>query len=140
MPDIYSRFVKYDEFGNRVVVTAPQLQLEQTMMQIAALDQMPLQILIETLIVEASDADLDSFAVGVQGGHLGSDSSTGLVTYVEQAAAVMHQVLWLVEQNKATIKASPRLVAQEGREANIKISTEQYFQIQSIIYMYLLHA
>lgn len=129
LPDIYTPFVKVDQIGNQIVVTAPQRLLDKVVAQIQALDLPPLQVMIEALVVETSRSDLQDFNLKLQGTHLGLNTGQGLITYVDQADQLLHQILWLVGQDKAQIKASPRVIAQEGQEANVRVTIEQYFQI-----------
>jgi len=129
LPDMYSRFVKFDEVGNRVVVTAPPKLLEATLIQIDNLDTPPLQIMIEALVVETSREALKDFELSLQGQHVGVATGSGLITYVDQAQQLLHQLLWLVDKQKATIRANPRTVAQEGESANVTVATQQYYQI-----------
>lgn len=129
LPDTYSRFVKFDQVGNRVVVTAPQELLDATVRQIKSLDTPPLQIMIEALIVETSGEALRDFDLALQGRHVGMRPSTGLITYVEQAEQLLHRLLWLVAKEKAIIRANPRVVAQEGKEAQVRVAIQQYFEI-----------
>lgn len=131
MPDIFGRYIKYDEEGNRAVVTAPPELMAQAIAQIEALDTPPLQIMIEALVVETTGGLRDEFELGVQGRHLGLDTRTGLATYVGNAAALLHRVLALVTNEEGTIKATPRVVTQEGRQANVKVAIEQYFSLVS---------
>ena len=129
LPDMYSRFVKFDEIGNRVVVTAPPELLEKAVAQIKAIDGPPLQIMIEALIVETNQDALRDFQLSLQGEHMGMSSAIGLITYVDQAEQLLHQLLWLADKQKAVIRANPRVVAQEGEEASVSVATEQYYQI-----------
>lgn len=131
LPDMYTRFVKFDEVGNRVVVTAPQELLEATVTQIKSLDTPRLQIMIECLVVETSREALRDFQLSLQGRHVGVETGTGLITYVDQAEQLLHQLLWMVGERKAVIRANPRVVAQEGQEASVKVAVQQYFQIIS---------
>jgi len=131
LPDMYSRFVKFDEVGNRVVVTAPPELLEKAVAQIKAIDTPRLQIMIEALVVETSREALKDFELSLQGEHMGMSTATGLITYVDAAEQLLHQLLWLIDKQKAIVRASPRVVAQEGQEASVKVAVEQYFQIIS---------
>ena len=131
LPNMYSRFVKFDEVGNRVVVTAPPELLEKAIAQIKAIDGPPLQIMIEALIVETSREALKDFELSLQGDHVGMSTATGLITYVDAAEQLLHQLLWLIDKQKAIVRASPPVVAQEGQEASVRVAVEQYFQIIS---------
>jgi type II secretory pathway component GspD/PulD (secretin) len=90
-----------------------------------------MQVMIEALVVETQGGALRDYESAAQLAHLGYDSGSGLVTYVDEAESILAALLWLVSAEKAVIKASPRVVAQEGKTATVKVSIEQYFEILS---------
>jgi len=139
LPEIYTPFVRFDELGNRVVVTAPRALLKSAVDAIRSLDTPPLQIMIEALVVETGQQELEESKLSLQGRHVGVSASTGLITYVDQVQQLLHQLMWLVSKEKAVIRANPRLVAQDGREATVKVANEQYFQILTgqVAYQYV---
>lgn len=132
LPDSLKNAVKVDEAGKCAVVMGPPQLCEQAAAYIKAVDLPPLQIMIEALVIESTAGTLDQLRARAQSKHWGVDPGQGLMTYVDEAAAVLYELLALVEQNKATVKASPRVVAQEGSEAKVEVSTEQYFRIVTV--------
>ena len=131
LPGLFTAFVKFDKLGNRVVVTAPPSLLKETIGVIKSIDTPRLQVLIEALVMETSRRALDEFRVSLQGQHLGLETATGTMTYVGQAEKLLHELVWMVGREKAVIRANPRVVAQEGQEATVKVGVEQYFEIVS---------
>jgi type IV pilus assembly protein PilQ len=129
LPDAYARFVKPDQLGNRIVVSAPPRLLEETYEVIMQLDQPPIQVMIEALVVEADRSKLREFELSLQGDHVGVSPGTGLITYVDQAQRLLHQLQWLASKQHASIRANPRIVSQEGLPAQVKVAREQYFEI-----------
>lgn len=129
LPDIYARYVKFDATGNRVVITAPTALAERIISYIRAVDTCPLQIMIEALVVETSREALREFELAAQHDNVVADTMGGVVTYIEQAQDLLYRVLWLASRDKAVIRANPRVIAQEGQEAKVGVSTEQYFEI-----------
>jgi len=132
LPDMYIKYVKVDKVGNRVVVTAPDELRSQCIEQIKTLDVPPLQILIESMVVETSADALKEFELSLQGEHLGmSLGNTAMITYVGQAEALLHKLTWMVQHGSGEIRANPRVIAQEGQEAMVSVAIEQYFQVVS---------
>ncbi len=131
LPEMFSRFVKYDTNGTRVVITAPQALLDQAVAQIRQLDTAPLQLMIEALVVESSGASKDEFAIGAQDKYWGVDTAIGLLTHVGNASQILYRVLSLVTKDQASIKAMPRVIALEGRKSSFRVSVEQYFSLVS---------
>ncbi len=129
LPNMYRTYVTFDTSGNRVVVTAPKAQLEATIARIRELDTRPVQVMMEALVVETSRAALTQLALMAEHDNVAVDTTTGLVTYVEQAQDLLYRVLWLASKDQAKIRANPRVVAQEGKEAEVRVATERYFQI-----------
>lgn len=129
LPPNLAKYVSLDATGQRCTVTAPASLADRIVQVIRDLDQPPVQVMIEALIVESSRGDLDEFRLNVQRTHFGGDSGTGVLTYVDAAEEMLSQLLWLVSKSKAKVKASPRIIAPEGGEADVTVSLEQYFEI-----------
>lgn len=129
LPKAYASRVQVEDTGRRAMVTAPADLLPSVVAAIGALDQPPLQVMIEALVVETSRDDLDQFEVSSQGKYWGGDSVQGAIMYGGPASTLLQKVLWLVERNRAKIKASPRVVAQDGKEASVRLSSNQYFSM-----------
>lgn len=119
------------QIGTTISVTAPSKLLEQIVETIRSFDQPPVQVMIEALVAETTRGNNLDFSWNAQATHLGASNSTGLFTYVGQADKILHQILYLAQTNQAKIKASPRVITQSGRSANVKVATEQYFQLVS---------
>jgi len=129
LPDAFSRFVKFDDGSSRVTVFAPKDLLEETIAQIELLDTQPAQVLIEALAVETTKDNADGFGASMQTEHESYSTDTGLMTYVGQTADILHQIVALVQKGKGTVRANPRVLAQHGETADIKVGTKRYFQI-----------
>jgi len=129
LPDVYSQYVQMNNEGDRVVVTAPAELLERTVYHIRALDQPPLQIMVEAMVIETEANTLRDFELSIRGNHLAVDVGHGLVTYMGKIETVLHRLLWLIENRQAEIRANPRVVAQEGAPATVAVSVQQYFVV-----------
>ncbi len=129
LPSLYERYVKSDEIGNVIVVTAPRPILQEVIAIIRQLDRPPRQIMIEALVVETQAGNLTEFSDSLQTKYFSFDSGSGLMTYRDIAQQLLAKMLWLVSKQKATMKANPNIVAQEGRMAKVDVATEQYFTV-----------
>lgn len=129
LPEMYGQYVKMNNEGDRVVVTAPAELLEKTVYHIRALDQPPLQVMIEAMVIETEAAALDEFEISLRDDHLSIDTAHGLITYFGKREVLLHRLLWLMENRRAEIRANPRVVAQEGTPATVAVSVEQYFVV-----------
>lgn len=131
LPETYAKFVKFDETGRRVTVMAPSELLEQTTKAIKNLDVPPVQVLIEALVVDTDCANLKDFDLSVLAKTVSLETGSGIMTYTGDTDKVLVQMLWLAEKQQATIRANPRVIAQEGIPSEVKVGIEQYFQILS---------
>jgi type II secretory pathway component GspD/PulD (secretin) len=146
LPDAYSKFVRFDQVGNRVLVCAPPRLLADAVAEIQKLDVPPVQVMIEALVVETDSDTLRNLQVTAQGAHLGLDTVNGIMSYTggsgtgatgatgtgsstQQAATLLSSLLWLVQHDRAQIKDNPRVVAQAGREAKVSVAVEQWFEL-----------
>ncbi|MCC7493106.1 MAG: hypothetical protein IT204_12185 [Fimbriimonadaceae bacterium] len=129
IPTQYLPHIQLDEALNRVLVSAPQPRLQAILDLLREADTPPVQVMIEALMVETTAGDLAKFQASFQRSHFGGDNTTGVITYLENATNLLSQVLWLVARSKGSVKASPRVIAQQGREAQVAVSIQQYFQI-----------
>lgn len=133
LPEAYAQFVKFDTLGVRAVVTAPGELRETIVEQIRSLDQPPQQVMIEALVFETTRGTLRDFEISVQDDKtgLGLATGTGVITYTDQAYALLAQLLYLSQKDCANVKANPHVVTQEGREASASVSVEQWFQVRT---------
>ncbi len=124
-----SQFVRLMSEGNRIAVSAPGVLMEQVVAEIRQLDTPPQQIMIEAMVIETDRDNIEDLEILAQGEHLSLDSGASTITYMDQAEHVLYQLLWLAQENEAIIRANPRIVAQEGKEANVTVNTDRYFRI-----------
>ena len=145
----FKKCVQADPESNTVCITAPPALLERIVADLNLIDRPLRHIMLNARIVILSRADL--LSLGVQwtwpkieagiftssdfhgGGLPGPDWPWGLrigYTPGKEFTNSLLLTLNLLEQNdEATIIASPQLMAQDGKEAEIKVATEEYFEI-----------
>ncbi len=129
LPKAYATYVQAEEAGRRVFVTAPTAANEAIAAAIKALDKPPIQVMIEALVVESSRDDLAQFEITAQDKWWGVSNVEGTIFYGGPATTLLHKLLWLVGKQKAKVKASPRVVAQDGKEASVRLAVNQYFSM-----------
>jgi len=96
---------------------------------IQQLDQPCTQVLIEVLVVETIKTALDTLAFSAGTPHFGYDTSAGTINYFSLAKSAVGQLTALLTSGNAVLRANPRVVAQEGKEASVEVGTEEYFAI-----------
>ncbi len=129
VPPHLSKFVTFDEIGNRLTIVAPEPILTSIREYLTSLDTPPLQLLIELLVVETKVSALNEFDLVGNSDHWGVDTALGTISYFSLGQSALATLKALVGRGLAKLRASPRIVAQEGREAMIEIGLEEYFSI-----------
>jgi type IV pilus assembly protein PilQ len=132
---------------NTVCVTAPPQMLERIVGELRMLDEAPRQVMIEAKVVELERRALDRFGVdwnwewqkpqtgeNVRSGNATFDSlnwtlGLGYSTTAEFTRNLNMSLDLLKENESATIIADPHVVAADGSDAEVKVTTEEYFEI-----------
>lgn len=143
-------YVQADEKSDIVCITAPRDLMERIAADLRMIDQPPRHVLLEARIVVMERSDL--LDLGVQWSWpqilVGafSDSSQhgggapprwpwgiriGYTPGKEFTNSLVLTLNLLAQNDEATVIARPQLMAQSGKEAEIKVNTEEYFEITS---------
>ncbi len=132
-----------DERSHTLLVTAPESLLERILADIAVIDQTPRHVMLDVRVVVMERTDLLNLGVtwdfpAVRAGAFtnsteGTNWPWGLqigYTPAREFTASLNLALNLLEQNlEASIVASPQVMAQDGKPAQVAVTTEEYFQI-----------
>lgn len=144
-------YVQADADTNTVCVTAPPALMERILADIGLLDRAPRHIMLDARIVVMEHDDL--LDLGIQwgwpqvkagiftssdyhgGGLSGPDwpwgVQIGYTTGKEFTNSLLLTLTLLSQNDEATVLASPQVMAQDGKEAEIAVRTEEYFEIVS---------
>jgi type II secretory pathway component GspD/PulD (secretin) len=145
----YRDFVQADAKGNRLFITAPEALLGRIEADIRQMDQPPGHVMLEARVVVLEQTELLNLGVrwdwpqiraGVftnsdfhGGGSQGPDWPWGIqIGYTpgkEFTNSLLLTLNLLAQNDEATIVANPQIMAQDGKEALIKVTNEEYFQI-----------
>lgn len=161
LPERFTPFVHPDPDGHRCVVEAPRDMTQEIVDLIRSLDRKPGQVLIEALVLEANAGTANQWAPALAGGHLSGDIGGGIFNYqsntrnlpgssTSSTTTTANNVLMptpgnivgnlkmLLSSNQATLRANPRVVAPDGKPAEIEVGTQQYFSLLtgSAVYAY----
>lgn len=143
LPVALGNYVRADEESNTLAISAPSHVLKGIIADIAAIDVPRKHIMLDARVVVLARQDLLDFgadwklpqltAGGVIGDALGFpwELQIGFTSGREFTNALSLTLNLLTQNNEATIIASPQVLAQDGKEAEIKVTTEEYFQITS---------
>jgi type II secretory pathway component GspD/PulD (secretin) len=146
LPERVRQFILPDPQGHRMVVEAPERMMPDIVERIQMLDARPGQVMIEAMVIETSAGALREFDTELATSHFGVSASGGILRYesIPQVTSgstngngtispspgnIILGLRWLLSNNKAQMRACPRIVALDGEEALIEVGTEQYFSI-----------
>jgi type II secretory pathway component GspD/PulD (secretin) len=144
-------YVQSDDLSNTLSVTAPKALMERILGDIKLMDQAPRHVMLDArIVVMEHDALLE---LGVQwgwpqvragvmtnsdfhgGGTPGPDwpwgVQIGYTTGKDFTNSLLLTLNLLSQNESATVLASPQVMAQDGKEAQIAVNTEEYFEIIS---------
>lgn len=161
LPTFLYSYLHVNDEQNAVVVTAPQQMLDKIESDLKAVDIAPPQILIEALAVEFTDTkDLDEVIRMFRGDVTGrttayedeeedyyepgypeywleTDSRAGLLSYSnigELPYDFEARIRALETQQRAHIRAAPRMAVMNGHDADIFIGVRRFIIVEYISY------
>ncbi|HDH58242.1 MAG TPA: type II secretion system protein GspD, partial [Bacteroidetes bacterium] len=151
LSDYFKPYVKASKTANLVCITAPPTWIERIREDLVALDAPPDQILIEVIITEiARDAlremgldwsmtglkenpvwNLDIDNTDIENPGVLWDYSEMGVDIGDYTIDLIASLEALVQSGDAKIRANPRITTLNGRTAEISLTKDQYFIIQT---------
>jgi type II secretory pathway component GspD/PulD (secretin) len=146
----FRTYVNADQDRNTLLITAPPALLKRIVDDLKIIDKAPGHIMLHARIFVLDRTRMKNVGVrwnwplikaGVftnsdfYGGAAGPDwpwaVEAGLTPGFQLTNSLVLTLNLLAQNSDATVLASPRLMAQDGREAEIKVNTEEYFEITS---------
>lgn len=139
----YQQYITADPINNVMVVTAPEVLLNQIISNIAIIDQPSSQIMIEVMVVEMSVGKAKELGMRWRWNSFGFDvgdpllSTTGsaasgerdTLSWTEASTLDLANIRLLIANNDAEVRANPRVSTLNGRDAEIFVGREQYFSV-----------
>jgi type II secretory pathway component GspD/PulD (secretin) len=143
LPEALATYVRADEESNTLAISAPRQVVKGILADIAAIDAPRKHIMLDARVVVLERSDLLDFGADwklpqITAGAALADGlgfpwemMIGYSPNREFTDALSLTLNLLTQNDEATIIASPQVLAQDGKEAEIKVTTEEYFQITS---------
>jgi type IV pilus assembly protein PilQ len=160
IPDYYNDFLKVDARSNTLIISAPPEIIKRFEEELDAVDKPPQQVMIEALVVEMGDEARRS--LGLEWDWTGTKANdtftiSKLLPSYSDTAFFLGQMLRtgdhveglvfdlrlalqaLAIQDKANIRANPRVSTLDGQEATVRIGKEAYYSLLqgSTVYSYV---
>ena len=140
IPDIYKKYVSIGKTTNQITVAAYPDIVDNVVGIIMALDKPPRHVLLDARVVVLDRNDLLDLGVewgfpSAQAGIRWDDNletnaiQIGLTTDTAFTNSLNAALNLLKTNREATIISKPQVVAQDAKEAKIRVTTEEYFKI-----------
>jgi len=153
LSESFQPYVKASETSNFVCITAPPMFVERITADLEELDKPPAQISIEVIVAEISTTAMRKMGMdwtvlqdneilspwSIVTDHTNIDNATFKGSYTRKGYKIGGYYLTelkleldaLVQSGDARIRANPRITTMHGRTAEIGITRDQYFVIQT---------
>ena len=143
LPSSLQDYVRADEESSTLAITVPPSMLPGVLSDIRAIDVPRQHVMLDARVVVLERADLLDFGgewtwPTLTAGTVDTDAVTwpwelriGYSPDREFTEALSLTINLLSANEEATVIASPQVMAQDGREAEIRVTTVEYFQIVS---------
>ncbi len=141
LPATVQEYVRADPETNALAVSAPEVLLQRILGDIQAIDVPRRHVMLHARVVVLERADLLDFGGEWRWPTLSAGTVVGDVvnfpwelrigyTPTRDFTDALAMRLNLLSQNgEATVIANPQVLAQDGKESEIRVTTEEYFQI-----------
>lgn len=145
----YRDYVQSNPKNNTMVITAPEWMVDRVCQDIEQIDQAPRHVMLEARVVVLEETELlnlglrwdwpqlqagiftnsDLHGGGVSGPEWPWGVQIGYTPGREFTNSLLLTLNLLSQNDQATIVARPQIIAQDCKEAEIKVATDEYFQI-----------
>ena len=141
LPEAAKGYVRADEDTNTLAISAPDFMVSDILASVAAIDVPPRQVLLSARVVALERGDLLNLGSSwtmptISAGTLISDAVkwpwelrvgyTPDRSFTDQLSLTLNL---LSQNNEATIISNPQVMAEDGKKAQIKVTTSEYFQL-----------
>lgn len=127
-----SAYIKVAPGERLLTITASKQMIERIMDDIKLLDVPPVRLVMEALVTEVSSDTLNQYDFSWVWKQFGFDSGTESVSfkYARAAQEDVATMKLLLGTGQAELRANPRIMTVEGKEALVEVAQESYFLVQ----------
>lgn len=130
MPQKWKELVSGDKSTNLMTINASEDTADRILADLRVMDKAPRQIVVEALITEINSSKGDDFNFSWNWHNFGADSNL-LLQYSSTQVDDLVKLKMLLQNQRATVRANPRVWATEGRETNFRVGQELYYALQN---------
>jgi type IV pilus assembly protein PilQ len=151
LSDYFKPYIKGYKDANVVCITGPEEINDRIRADLLKLDKPPVQVLIEVMVTEISSDALreigidwtlnpavtnPKWSVSMEHPELNESNISGTynnpnLVIGEYTLELISSLEALIKKGQATIRANPRITTINGKKADISLTTDQYFIIQT---------
>lgn len=135
LPTVMGAYVKASPGERTITITAAPMMMDRILHDLRMLDIPSARVQIEAIVTEVATSTLNSYDLSFNWKHFSMADSVSTPStsfqYTQVTANDMVTLTNLINRGLATIKASPRVMTIEGKEASIEVGQENYFEVIS---------
>lgn len=124
-------FTRLDKDANMLSVTGPEPRVEKVLEALSRIDVPQEQFIVEAMVTEVKQEKGKEFSFSWSWNNFANNALGLGLGYAKASTADVAQMKSLISNGKAEMRANPRVVATQGKEAMITVGTESYFPINS---------
>ncbi|MDR3691253.1 MAG: type II and III secretion system protein [Fimbriimonas sp.] len=126
----FTAYAQLDKAANVISVTAPPKQMQAIWKALTAADSPKKQFCVEAMVTEMNSQDIKTAGFSWNWQYFAQGADLAL-TYATATTSDIVNLKSLITNNKAELRANPKIVASEGHEASLTVGTETYFSMVS---------
>ena len=134
LPTGEAAYVKTAAGERTITITAGSNMMDRIVSDIKLLDTAPARIVLEAMVTEIDESKENKFNFSWNWRYFGlsTDGTTSnTISYAKASAADVATIVAAINNGSAELKASPRVMSEDGKEATMDVSQEQWFEAVS---------
>lgn len=131
MPTPLATYIKSSPGELALTITAAPQMMDTILETMKMVDQPPQRLVIEALVTEVSSETLNQYSFSWLWRQFGlsTDTDGSEFKYTKATQSDVVTLKGLIGDGKAEVRANPRIMAIEGKEALVEVAQENYFQV-----------
>lgn len=126
----FQTFAQMDKEANLITITAPSRQLKLIWDALTEADRPGRQFVVEALVTEMSTELMRESGFSWSWRYFAQGDGLGLAASAAKVEDIV-RMKQMITEKKASLRASPRVLATEGKEAMLTVGTETYVKLAS---------
>lgn len=131
LPTSLTNYVRSAPGELTLTITAAPAMADSITKILKSIDQPPTRVMLEALVTEVSADVLNQYGFSWVWKYFGltGDIDSTEFKYTKASQADLATLKGLIGNGKAEVRANPRIMSVEGKEASVEVAQENYFQV-----------